>query len=67
MSERNGTTGQYRQRRTTAAAVDNGSSDACGISLALSKTTFNCGNVGANAVVLTVTDVNGNTSTAAQR
>ncbi|MBK9329266.1 MAG: hypothetical protein IPM95_08115 [Sphingobacteriales bacterium] len=24
---------------TTAAAVDNGSSDACGISLALSKTT----------------------------
>ncbi|MBK9329267.1 MAG: HYR domain-containing protein [Sphingobacteriales bacterium] len=48
---------------TTAAAVDNGSSDACGISLALSKTAFNCGNVGANAVVLTVTDVNGNTST----
>ncbi|MBK9329263.1 MAG: hypothetical protein IPM95_08100 [Sphingobacteriales bacterium] len=52
---------------TTAAAVDNGSSDACGISLSLSKTAFNCGNVGANAVVLTVTDVNGNSSTCTQR
>ncbi len=50
---------------TTAAAVDNGSSDACGIaSLALSQTAFDCANVGANNVVLTVTDVNGNESTA---
>ena len=49
---------------TTAAAVDNGSNDACGIaSLVLSKTTFNCSNVGANPVTLTVTDVNGNVST----
>ncbi|MES2559229.1 MAG: HYR domain-containing protein [Bacteroidota bacterium] len=50
---------------TTAAAVNNGSSDACGIaSLALSKTDFNCSNVGTNNVTLTVTDVNGNVSTA---
>ena len=49
---------------TTAAAVNNGSSDACGIaSLALSQTAFTCANVGANPVTLTVTDVNGNSST----
>ncbi|HRI27797.1 MAG TPA: HYR domain-containing protein, partial [Chitinophagales bacterium] len=46
---------------TTAAAVNNGSSDACGIqSLQLSKTDFDCSNVGSNSVTLTVTDVNGN-------
>ncbi|MCB0533607.1 MAG: hypothetical protein KDD14_15515 [Saprospiraceae bacterium] len=49
---------------TTAAAVNNGSSDACGIQgLSLSKTSFNCSNVGANSVTLTVTDVNSNTNT----
>jgi hypothetical protein len=49
---------------TTAAAVDNGSSDNCAIaSLALSQTAFGCGDVGNNAVTLTVTDVNGNVST----
>ncbi|MCB9233897.1 MAG: HYR domain-containing protein [Bacteroidia bacterium] len=49
---------------TTASAVNNGSSDACGISsLTLSITTFGCSNVGANAVTLTVTDNNGNSST----
>ena len=49
---------------TTAAAVDNASSDACGIaSLALSQTIFDCSNVGANPVTLTVVDVNGNSST----
>ncbi|HMQ88967.1 MAG TPA: MopE-related protein, partial [Flavilitoribacter sp.] len=49
---------------TTAAAVDNGSSDACGIqSAALSGQSFSCGDVGANAVTLTVTDVNNNAST----
>ncbi|MES2779080.1 MAG: LamG-like jellyroll fold domain-containing protein, partial [Bacteroidota bacterium] len=49
---------------TTAAAVNNGSSDACGIaSMTLSKTDFNCSNVGSNTVTLTVTDVNGNVST----
>lgn len=47
---------------TTANAVDNGSGDACGIaSTALSKTTFTCSDAGDNGVVLTVTDVNGNT------
>ncbi|MES2779112.1 MAG: T9SS type A sorting domain-containing protein, partial [Bacteroidota bacterium] len=50
---------------TTATAVNNGSSDACGIaSMTLSKTDFNCSNVGSNTVTLTVTDVNGNVSTA---
>ncbi|MCB0609481.1 MAG: HYR domain-containing protein, partial [Lewinella sp.] len=49
---------------TTPAAVDNGSNDACGIaSLGLDITDFTCANVGSNPVVLTVTDVNGNTST----
>ncbi|MBJ6119300.1 HYR domain-containing protein, partial [Pontibacter sp. BT310] len=48
----------------TAAAVDNGSSDACGaVTLALSKATFDCSNVGANTVTLTVTDKNGNKAT----
>ena len=49
---------------TTATAVNNGSSDACGIaSLALSQTSFVCSEVGANNETLTVTDVNGNMST----
>jgi hypothetical protein len=39
-------------------------SDNCAIaSLALSQTAFGCGDVGNNAVTLTVTDVNGNVST----
>jgi hypothetical protein len=46
---------------TTAAAVDAGSNDACDIqSVVLSQTAFDCTEVGANAEVLTVTDVNGN-------
>lgn len=50
---------------TAAAAVDNGSSDESGIaSITLSKTSFNCSNVGDNPVVLTVTDINGNQATA---
>lgn len=45
----------------TVANVNNGSSDACGITtLTLDKTTFSCANVGANTVTLTVTDKNGN-------
>ncbi|MCB0572861.1 MAG: hypothetical protein KDC66_24000, partial [Phaeodactylibacter sp.] len=49
---------------TTATAVNNGSSDACGIaSMSLSPTAFTCANVGSNTVTLTVTDVNGNSST----
>jgi hypothetical protein len=48
----------------TAAQVNNGSSDACGIaSMSVSPNSFTCANVGANTVTLTVTDVNGNTST----
>ncbi len=51
---------------TTATAVNNGSSDACGIqSLALSQMAFVCSEVGANTEVLTVTDVNGNSTTCA--
>jgi hypothetical protein len=46
---------------TSLAAVNDGSSDACGIqSLVLSQVNFNCSNVGNNAETLTVTDVNGN-------
>lgn len=49
----------------TASQIDNGSSDACGIAaLSVQPSTFNCSNVGANTVTLTVTDVNGNISTA---
>ena len=48
----------------TAAQVDNGSTDACGIkSMTVSPNTFTCANVGANSVTLTVTDNNGNVST----
>ena len=51
------------QAAITAADIDNGSSDACGIaSLALDNTSFTCSNVGANTVTLTVTDNNGNVS-----
>lgn len=50
---------------TTAAAVDNGSTDPCGIaSLSLDNTEFTCSDVGSgNTVTLTVTDVHGNSST----
>jgi gliding motility-associated-like protein len=49
----------------TAAQIDNGSSDLCGIaSVTVSPSTFSCNNVGANTVTLTVTDVNGNKSSA---
>jgi regulation of enolase protein 1 (concanavalin A-like superfamily) len=49
---------------TNGQAVDNGSTDACGIqSLVLSQTSFDCSEVGNNAETLTVTDVNGNVST----
>lgn len=47
-----------------ASDVDGGSSDACGIdTLTVDVDTFDCSNIGANNVVLTVTDINGNTST----
>jgi hypothetical protein len=45
----------------TAADINNGSTDNCGIaSVVLSKTAFDCSNVGANTVTLTVTDIHGN-------
>src|SRR5439155_6748964 len=48
----------------TPAQIDNGSSDACGIaSSSLDKTSFDCTNIGTNAVTLTVTDNNGNSQT----
>jgi hypothetical protein len=49
---------------TTTQAIDNGSNDACVIaSLSLNQTAFDCSHYGANTVTLTVTDVNGNSST----
>ncbi|NRA50853.1 MAG: HYR domain-containing protein, partial [Phaeodactylibacter sp.] len=48
----------------TADDINNGSNDACGIaSLTLDQTAFDCGDVGSETVMLTVEDVNGNTST----
>jgi len=45
----------------TAADVDGGSNDACGIAgLSIDVSSFNCSNIGANDVDLTVTDNNGN-------
>ncbi|MDP3313100.1 HYR domain-containing protein [Lutibacter sp.] len=48
-----------------AADINNGSSDGCGaaVTLSASKTSFDCTNLGANTVVLTVTDASGNSST----
>ena len=49
----------------TAAQVDNGSTDNCGISArTLSKSSFNCSNVGVNTVWLRVTDIRGNIDSA---
>src|SRR5205085_6187295 len=48
----------------TAAQIDNGSNDPCGVaSKSVAPNSFTCANVGANTVVLTVTDNNGNSST----
>jgi hypothetical protein len=48
----------------TAADIDNGSNDTCGIaSLAITPSSFTCADEGPNTVTLTVTDVNGNVST----
>jgi hypothetical protein len=49
----------------TAADIDNGSFDNCGIaSRSLDVTSFSCSDLGVNTVTLTVIDVNGNSSTA---
>ncbi|MCI5129104.1 MAG: VWA domain-containing protein, partial [Candidatus Electrothrix sp. AUS3] len=48
-----------------AADIDNGSYDNCGIaSMSVSPSSFTCADIGANTVILTVTDNNGNSSTA---
>jgi hypothetical protein len=48
----------------TPAMINNGSMDNCSIAtVTLDKTTFNSTNVGANTVILSVTDVNGNVGT----
>ncbi|MBL0016834.1 MAG: HYR domain-containing protein [Bacteroidetes bacterium] len=48
----------------TPSMINNGSSDGCGIdSIFASQTAFTCSNNGGNVVVLTVTDIYGNTST----
>ncbi|MCP4123076.1 MAG: S8 family serine peptidase, partial [Bacteroidetes bacterium] len=48
---------------TTAEAINNYSTDACGISeISLDATDFDCSDVGDNAVTLMVTDVNSNVS-----
>ena len=47
--------------RITPTRIDNGSTDNCGIeAMVLDISSFDCSNVGANTVTLTVTDVNGN-------
>ncbi|GJM63202.1 HYR domain-containing protein [Persicobacter diffluens] len=49
----------------TPEAIDNGSSDNCGIaSMTLDQTTFDCNDIGAQTVILTVTDNNGNSESA---
>lgn len=48
----------------TGTMIDNGSTDECGIgSVNVSPSAFTCANIGANSVLLTVTDNNGNIST----
>lgn len=48
----------------TTGDVNNGSYDNCGIaSVNISKSNFNCSNIGINTIQLTVTDINGNIST----
>ena len=44
------------------ADVDNGSSDNCAFTLALSRTAFDCTNLGSNTVTLTATDAAGHST-----
>lgn len=49
----------------TAAQVNNGSTDNCSIAgVTVSKTSFDCSNLGANTITLSVTDKDGNVGTA---
>ncbi len=51
-----------RQAIITTADIDNGSIDSCGIAnVTISKSSFNCAEVGANNVTLFATDIHGNT------
>lgn len=53
------------QASITPEMIDAGSSDACGIeSLSLDVSSFDCSNVGSNAVSLTAVDVHGNSASA---
>ncbi|MGJ8550943.1 BspA family leucine-rich repeat surface protein, partial [Winogradskyella wichelsiae] len=53
------------QAAITASQIDNGSFDNCAIAtMTLNETTFDCSNSGDNTVLLTVTDVNGNSESA---
>lgn len=48
----------------TAQSIDNGSNDACGLTLSiLGSSNFNCANVGSNTIVLLASDPSANTST----
>jgi hypothetical protein len=48
----------------TAGDIDNGSTDNCSaVTLSASQTAFDCSMIGANTVILTVTDGSGNVST----
>ncbi len=52
------------QATISAEDIDNGSSDNCAIDeISLSKTSFDCDDVGENQVTLTVTDVHNNSTT----
>ncbi|MDF7813550.1 HYR domain-containing protein [Hymenobacter sp. YC55] len=53
------------QASLSAAAINNGSSDNCGISsMTVSPSSFTCAQLGPQTVVLTVTDAQGNSHTA---
>ena len=53
------------QASITVPQIDNGSSDGCGLdTLYLDQYTFGCGQLGANTVLLTGIDVNGNRDSA---
>ena len=54
----------YGDASITADMIDNGSFDNCGVAnVTVNVIDFNCDDLGANTVILTVTDVNGNVST----
>jgi len=51
------------ESQLTVNMLDNGSTDACGITvMTISQTDFNCDDIGVNTVVLTLVDESGNSS-----